>query len=184
MNAGPNTGHAVLHSGTVGAALTARTFARPAAAFSLGVSSFAPVEPHWATAEAIARRVIAWLVARHGPTADHGNGHEGLSPTVLNVNVPNLAPGQIEGPRRARLARFGAVQASVAVTGAGNVRLDYEAVAADHEPGTDAALLAAGVACFTPLEGVAEATDPPKDSRRRLSRPPPSPRSRRPRPGR
>jgi len=46
INAGPNTGHACLHSGTVGAALTASTFGVSALAVSIHVSD--PM--HWATA--------------------------------------------------------------------------------------------------------------------------------------
>src|SRR5437660_672352 len=57
INHGPNTGHSVLHSGTVGAALTAATLGRPAIAVSLGVGA----PPHWETAAFVARAAIRWL---------------------------------------------------------------------------------------------------------------------------
>jgi 5'/3'-nucleotidase len=43
INGGLNTGHAVLHSGTVGAALTAATFGLPAMAVSIDVRGGGPV---------------------------------------------------------------------------------------------------------------------------------------------
>jgi 5'/3'-nucleotidase SurE len=52
INNGVNTGHAILHSGTVGAALTAATYGQRRLAVSIGAAP----EPHWATAAAYARR--------------------------------------------------------------------------------------------------------------------------------
>ena len=71
--------------------------------------------------------------------------------TVLNVNVPNVPLEDVTGFVQARLAAFGAVQTTVTETGAGYVKLAYEDIDADLEPGTDAAALAAGAACYTPL---------------------------------
>lgn len=139
VNNGPNTGHAVLHSGTVGAAFTASTRGCRAAAFSIG----AAVQPHWLTAAEVALVVIPWLAERSGAI-------------VLNVNIPDVAPGELRGLEPARLATFGAVQANVTDSGRGYVKLEYTAIDARPEPGTDVALLADGFACFTPLLAVSE----------------------------
>lgn len=141
INHGPNTGHAVLHSGTVGAALTASTHGRRALAVSIGMGT----PTHWETAARVAGAVLEWLLD--------------AEPMVLNVNVPNVAIEELRGLRQARLAAFGAVQATVADSGKGYVKLAYADVGAEAEDGTDAAAVAAGFACFTPLEAVCEAVD-------------------------
>ena len=145
INNGPNTGYAVLHSGTAGAALTASTFGARAMAVSLDVRLRSPAAPHWETAAEIARRALPALLAA-GPG------------TVLNVNAPNVPLDGLRGFERARLARFGAVQTNVAERGEGYVKMALAEVDAEYEPGTDAALIAAGYATLTPLTAVCEAT--------------------------
>ena len=154
INNGPNTGYAVLHSGTVGAALTASTFGARTMAVSLnvrtrpvsgaGVEPSARSSPHWETAGDLARRVLPVLLA-----SDPG--------TVLNVNAPNVAPAEVRGFERGRLARFGAVQTNVEERGEGYVKVALAEMDAEYEPGTDAALLAAAYATITPLSAVCEA---------------------------
>ncbi|MGH9024269.1 MAG: 5'/3'-nucleotidase SurE, partial [Acidimicrobiia bacterium] len=56
INNGPNTGHAILHSGTVGAALTASTQGCRA----MAVSITAGPTPHWDTAAGVADMVLPW----------------------------------------------------------------------------------------------------------------------------
>jgi len=151
INNGPNTGYAVLHSGTAGAALTASTFGARAMAVSLNVRLFSPpisAPPHWETAAEVARRALAVLLAAEPAT-------------VLNVNVPNIALDELRGFERARLARFGAVQTNVAERGEGYVKVAVAELDAEHEPGTDAALIAAGYATVTPLTAVCEAASLP-----------------------
>jgi 5'-nucleotidase len=142
VNRGPNTGHAVLHSGTVGAALTASTFGLPALAVSLDVRSMS-THCHWDTAVAVARVALRWLL-------------EDGSHCVLNVNAPNCQLDELVGFHAARLAAFGAVQTVVTERGSGYVKLGYEEIGADFAPGTDAALLAGGVATVTALQAVCE----------------------------
>jgi 5'-nucleotidase len=154
INNGPNTGYAVLHSGTVGAALTASTFGARAMAVSLnvrtrtvsgaGVAPSAMKPPRWDTAVEVARRVLPGLL-------DSSPG------TVLNVNAPNIGPDEVKGLERARLARFGAVQTNVAERGEGYVKVALAEIDAEYEPGSDAALIAAGYATVTPLQAVCEA---------------------------
>lgn len=140
INKGPNTGTAVLHSGTVGAALTAAAHGIPALAVSL-----AAVEPdHWETATWVAEQAVTWLQERD--QRDPG-------PVVLNVNVPDVPLGDLAGIVQAPLASFGAVQADIAELGAGFLVLTVTDGDAGQEPGSDAALQAGGWATVTALRG-------------------------------
>lgn len=128
INLGANTGHATLHSGTVGAALAAAAQGIPALA-----ASMASADPrHWATAGEVCRVALEW-VTEHCPVG-----------RVLNVNVPDVPTERLRGLRTARLAEFGAVQAAVKERGEGWVQMTYEEVDVQHEPGTDAYLLLHG----------------------------------------
>lgn len=145
INAGINTGHSVIHSGTVGAALTARTFGSHGLAVSLERS-----DPwHWETAAHIAADVAEWLMHRDGP------------PLVLNLNVPARPLEDLAGVRWGDLASFGYFQVAVQEPG----RLEFEVRSRDESPpeGSDSALLAAGFASVTVL-GALEAQPPPADS--------------------
>jgi 5'-nucleotidase len=154
INNGPNTGYAVLHSGTVGAALTASTFGARAMAVSLnvrtrtvsgaGVPASKLASPCWDTAAHFARRTLPTLLAA-GPGS------------VFNINAPNVPLEQVRGFEPARLARFGAVQTNVAERGEGYVKVTLAEIDAEYEPGTDAALVAAGYASITTLQAVCEA---------------------------
>lgn len=148
INLGANTGHATLHSGTVGAALSAATQGIPALAAS--IASADPV--HWDTAHEVCRVALDW-VTEHWPVG-----------RVLNVNVPDIPPGELRGLRAARLAEFGAVQAAVKERDAGWVHMTYEEIDVDHEPGTDAYLLTRGWASAsllrTPIHDVRKPRPP------------------------
>jgi 5'-nucleotidase len=153
INNGPNTGYAVLHSGTVGAALTASTFGARAMAVSLNVrtrtisgAGVPPSElasPCWETAAHFAGRALPTLLQ-----SEPGS--------VFNVNAPNIPLDRVRGFEPARLARFGAVQTNVAERGEGYVKVALAEIDAEYEPGTDAALLAAGYASITTLRAVCE----------------------------
>lgn len=148
VNKGPNTGHAVLHSGTVGAALTAVAHGHPAIAVSMTTA-----EPtHWETAAQVSARTLGWLLDR-----------EALEPLVLNVNVPDVAPEDLRGLVSAPLASFGAVQADVAEVGTGFVTLTFREIDVSQEPHTDAGLQTGGWATVTPLRGPAEVDGYPLD---------------------
>jgi len=139
VNDGPNTGYAVLHSGTVGAALTAATHGCRAVAFSLGSSGIR----EFSGAVDIARRVIPWALDQP-------------EPLVLNVNVPSLPPAEVRGLRRAGLATFGAVQTKVTELGKGYVGLAFHEIDPNGEPDSDAVLLADSWATVTALRPVCE----------------------------
>jgi 5'-nucleotidase len=145
VNRGPNTGLGILHSGTVGAALTAGNLGLPALAISID-----SVRPrHLDTAAAVAASAMGWLL--HAPAG-----------TVLNVNVPDLPIDQVRGVREAPLARFGTVEATMrAVDDAGQDTLFVRLGRGPNSPGggasdggTDAALLAAGFVTVTCVAGV------------------------------
>jgi 5'-nucleotidase len=164
INRGANAGAAVLHSGTVGATLTASHAGLHGLAVSLDVLTPAATaagsggaaladldqaddeQRHWASAADLAVRLLPTLI--HTPTG-----------TVLNLNVPDLHLDGIRGLRRARLARFGQVQISIAEAGEGFVRTAVQAADEALEPGTDLAALAEGYAVVTPIRAPGEARD-------------------------
>ncbi len=140
VNRGPNTGLAILHSGTVGAALTAGNLGFPALAIS--IDSTAPV--HLDTAAAVAASAMGWLL-------------QAPAGTVLNVNVPDLPFDQVRGVRETPLARFGTVEATLRSIGDGQADTLHVRVGAGGDAcdgGTDAALLAAGFVTVTCVAGV------------------------------
>lgn len=143
INDGPNTGRAVLHSGTVGAALTAATHGCRCIAFSLGPRTAGELADH-DPACAVARDVIPWALQTPGPFA-------------LNVNVPSGSAAQLRGVRHAHLASFGAVDTQVTVLDGGQLRVSYSEIDPSAEPGSDATLLSQGFATLTALSPVCEA---------------------------
>lgn len=137
VNLGANTGRAVLHSGTVGAALSAAAHGIKGMAVSIAAN-----EPqHWETARLVTDHALAWLT-------DNEPGDR-----VLNINVPDVEPERLRGIRQASLASFGAVQARVKELGTGYVQLTYSGVEADDEEGTDHYLLARGWSPWTLVRG-------------------------------
>jgi len=139
INAGPNTGHACLHSGTVGAALTAATFGVSALAVSLDVGDEQP----WATACGRVATPLAIL-------ADAPAG------TVLNLNVPAVEPDAVRGLRWAKLDPFGRVRLAVASQSDLWLQMEYRATQADIDPCSDSGLLDRGYATLTAIRGIAE----------------------------
>ncbi|RKT54373.1 5'/3'-nucleotidase SurE [Saccharothrix australiensis] len=146
VNRGANVGRAVLHSGTVGAALTAAINGARAMAVSLDVGLEVDVEHHWDTAVAVASGLFDRLAALPAGAA-------------LNLNVPNAR--EAAAPRRATLAEFGAVRSRIEETDDGSITLAAVFVEGELPPGSDAALLAEGHATLTPLRSVTE--DPELD---------------------
>ena len=164
INRGANAGAALVHSGTVGATLTASHAGLHGLAVSLDVLSpangtaasggqaIADLEHaddenrHWDSAAGLAMKLLPTLT--HTPPG-----------TVLNLNVPDLHVDGIRGLRRATLARFGQVQMSIAEAGEGFVRTAVQAADEPLEPGTDLAALADGFAVVTPIRSPEEATD-------------------------
>ncbi len=130
INRGSNTGLGVLHSGTVGAALTAGNLRVSALAVSLASS-----QPRcWATAVDVAAAAMGWLL--RAPAG-----------TVLNVNVPDVPTLEVTGVREAPLAHVSTVQAPLAGLRAGDMGRLHLRISAPGDVAdirSDATLLAAG----------------------------------------
>ncbi|HWE54590.1 MAG TPA: 5'/3'-nucleotidase SurE [Acidimicrobiales bacterium] len=103
INPGVNVGRSIYHSGTVGAALTARARGVPAIAVSQAVAGYG-VEGqgwddmlkgvHWESAAQIASTVVGALADEHVP-----------APLLINLNVPNLPLAEIDGWERTSIGR-------------------------------------------------------------------------------
>ncbi len=145
VNPGANTGRATLHSGTVGAALTAANFGVSALAVSIE-----PGDPvRWETATTLAVDALAWLA--DAPTR-----------TVLNLNVPDRPLDGLAGVRWAGLAPFGTVRAAIAdadlprggAGGTGRLQMELRETGEVLPPESDTALVLAGYAAVTELVGI------------------------------
>ena len=156
INRGANTGRAILHSGTVGAAFTAYHEQRPALAVSLAVTdSVDGGGAHWASAAMIAGRLFDWLSGE-------------MRHVVINCNVPNVPPEEVRGIRVGRLAAVGTSQTSLTEETGESLRLTVGATngAAQLAEGssagelkeipTDAAWLGRGYAAVTAVIPVVE----------------------------
>jgi 5'-nucleotidase len=136
VNAGLNHSHLVLHSGTVGAALTAAALDIPAVAVSL---AWGDGEDHYETAAALGVAATEWV-------AENARG------CALNLNVPNVSIGELRGVREARLGRFN--EQWTATTSPGELRLEYTGHDDEPEPDTDLAFVRQNYATVTLLEGI------------------------------
>jgi 5'-nucleotidase len=161
INAGGNTGRAVLHSGTVGAALTAANFGGRGLAVSLDITTpwttpgadlqvgrAAPRDDgvtvrHWDSAAAVATAAVEWLAS-----AEVG--------TVLNVNVPDRPLAELHGARWGNLATLGTVRSSVVepATERGKLQLELRPSGAELPPDSDTAIVQAGYVAVTTITGV------------------------------
>jgi 5'-nucleotidase len=138
VNHGANVGRAILHSGTVGAALTGGLNGAWGLAVSLDVG-MRPEGFAWDSAARTALEVLPFLLS--------------LQPgSVVNLNVPNSP--RHRGVREAPLAPFGIVQTTLSERDEQHIRLAVEDLPNVPEPGTDAALLADGYATLTGVEPV------------------------------
>jgi len=147
VNLGANTGHSVLHSGTVGAVLTAGLHGWRGLAVSLDTGVRVPERPHWETVLDVLPPVIDMLLA-----AEDG--------TVLSLNVPDRPTAELAPLREARLAPFGTVQVRVdEIDDGGRHVLEATLQEPDidrFDPDTDIALLAEAHPTLTRLRSVSE----------------------------
>lgn len=184
VNPGCNTGRAVLHSGTVGAALTAANFGCRGIAVSIDVAtrlvhetaarSVTPVvdggeaavevveAPEDASTGADAGTVrdpgspCHWATAADAAAAAVGWMADAPPCTVLNLNVPDLPAADLAGARAATLAPFGTVRSTVIESAEDGGRLQLELRRTDTElpPDCDTALVAAGYVAVSAITGV------------------------------
>jgi len=139
INPGANTGHLVLHSGTVGATLTGAGYGIPGVAVSMEWDL--AHEYHWDVAARMAASAVEWAAKPDGDAR------------VLNVNVPNLPLAEIKGIREAELAPAGEVWVASADVSEGDLKIEVTG-RADPAPGTDAALVRDGFVSVTPLMSI------------------------------
>jgi len=143
INRGANVGRAILHSGTVGSALTGGVNGARGLAVSLAVDG-EDAAPHWSTAAAIARLVIPRVMA-----APPG--------TVANLNVPDThdvgSVRLVETP----LAHFGIVHTTVTDRNEEHFVV-LEIIDPDDapDPRSDVAFLERGHATITCISSIAE----------------------------
>ncbi len=100
VNHGANVGRAIVHSGTVGAALTASVNGIRGLALSLDVGLHPAGPPHWEAAAHLVPDLLALLI-------------DGPPDAVLTVNVPDRPVTALRELRVARLAELGTVQTRV-----------------------------------------------------------------------
>ena len=103
INPGVNVGRSIYHSGTVGAAITARSRGVPAVAVSQAVEGYG-IEGqgwdemlkgmHWDSAAGVASAVVGAVAAHPVP-----------APLLVNLNVPNLPLAEMDGWRRTSIGR-------------------------------------------------------------------------------
>lgn len=148
INLGVNVGRSVLHSGTIGAALTAAQHGCSA----LAVSMRSQPEHQWETAAQLAVSLLP-VVAGAPPR------------TVLSLNTPSVPIGELRGLVPGRIADAGIVQgARTELTGrdAGTVKLTLGTAVPSlgdttgADPRDDATLIGAGYATVTALHGVGQ----------------------------
>ncbi len=166
INLGVNVGRSVLHSGTVGAVLTAAQLGINGLAVSLRSH---PEPPQWETAATLARLVVPQLARAPVPTS-------------LSLNVPSVPLSELRGVRRggigaARIIRSAedpeqptlrTGQPRFERTGGdvgGYLHLELGSAipalgdVSGEGPHEDASLVAAGFASLTPILGVREDPD-------------------------
>ena len=143
INPGFNCGRATLHSGTVGAALTAAQWGCSGLAVSIGMAD----RIHWQTAAAYAQAALGAL-ATAAPR------------TVVNLNVPNLALDEVRGIRFAELAPFNAVRSVITGRSAGRLHVTLQPTELAIPEGTDTALVNQGFVTITFLTSVSSVNPP------------------------
>jgi 5'-nucleotidase len=158
INAGANVGRSILHSGTVGAVLTGAQLGLSGLAVSVQWGE----DVHYDTAALVAIEVLDELF-------------RAPSRTLLNLNVPNLPIHQLKGVRRGHISTAGLIKAAgpraggEALSEEGELPLRLGAASpelgdvSDENADDDGALLAAGYASLTPIQGPREVNDPALD---------------------
>ena len=146
INPGCNTGRAVLHSGTVGAALTAANFGGRGLAVSLDVP--------------------ARLEAGASPPLGHGRGGgggrgrlAGGRPGTAWCSTSTCPTGRrtrLAGARAATLAPFGTVRSAVVETaeGGGRLQMELRPTTVELPPDCDTALVKAGYVAVSAIGGI------------------------------
>jgi len=140
INFGANMGDDTIYSGTVAAATEGYLFGIP----SIAVSLVGKVGRHFETAAAIAVQL-----------AERAQRHPFDAPVLLNVNVPDVALGELAGIETTRLGRRHKAEPVVKMqTPRGETAYWIGAAGGEQDagPGTDFNAVAAGRVSVTPLQ--------------------------------
>ncbi|WP_112240956.1 5'/3'-nucleotidase SurE [Kribbella monticola] len=141
INHGYNFG-AILHSGTVGAALTGATQGLSGLAISIGSEH----PQHLEVAADIAAELIGWV--RDEPVG-----------TVLNINVPDVPKADLRGVRTATLAPVNPTRLKASVAPTGEPIMILRDPDPSQYPDSDESLLAEGYVTLTSITGVTARDD-------------------------
>ena len=148
INNGANMGDDTIYSGTVGAAMEGYLFGIPAIAFSQTEKGWSHIDVAAQQARNLVRQLIPSLEALA----------EGCQPTVppwlLNVNIPNLPAGMVEGFKVVRLGRRHAAERVITQTsprGETMYWIGSAGSAKEAGEGTDFHATSQGYVSITPL---------------------------------
>lgn len=144
INAGVNTGHSVIHSGTVGAVLTARTFGSHGLAVSLGYSG----TWFWDNAARAALDAARWILQQREKRV------------VLNLNVPGVPESDLRGTKWADLDNFGFFRVAVADFTGERLQFEVGGSGAGEDPACDTYLCNNNYITLTPLAPIEPAPFP------------------------
>jgi len=139
VNLGANMGDDTIYSGTVAAAMEGYLLGIP----SFAVSLTSKAGKHYETAARVARELVERLQRRPAP-----------SPVLLNVNVPDLPFGELQGLEVTRLGKRHKAEPVVKLqTPRGDTAywIGPAGGAADAGPGTDFHAVGEGKVSITPL---------------------------------
>lgn len=147
INRGANVGRAVLHSGTVGAALTAGLQDARGLAVSLDVPLGSTEPEHWDAVRGHVEQLLPLL-------------RDSAAGSTFSLNVPDRPAEEHRALRTATLDPEGSVRTLVEESGVDGVLLREVGTDRPPEPDTDRALLAEGHPTLTALGGL-RAVAPP-----------------------
>jgi len=139
VNPGLNTGRITLHSGTVGAALTAANLGMSGVAVS--IAGHESSIRHWGVAASLAADVVDLLAV--APEL-----------TTINLSVPDRPAQELGELRGAGLAPLGTVRAEVLERTAERIELGLVPSGHSMPPDSDTALVEAGHPVVTALSGL------------------------------
>lgn len=139
INPGLNTGRLTLHSGTVGAALTAANLGLSAVAVSIAGRESSV--QHWDVAGSLAADVVEWLVS--APV-----------PTTINLSLPDLSRDELGEIRWGTLAPFGNIRTEVLDRTDERVELGFVPTDEVLPEDSDTVLVAQGHPVVTALRGI------------------------------
>lgn len=178
INPGANTGRAVLHSGTVGAAMTGASFGSRGLAVSLDVGAqilheqavagaTVPFDGSSPEGDGDASSEVSTRVRKREAPARWGTAATLAAATVrwlagarrgvvLNLNVPNLPFDEIAGVAPAALAPFGRVLLAVVepAEDSGRLLMELRPTTEELPPDSDTALVAEGFVAVSALSRV------------------------------